>query len=419
MASDLTIASVDHLHVVVPFSPATDAHMRWWLPEWQVVQLCRVELQGGAVGWGETLPYYTWQTVADDVADLLVGSNAIELMWEDGLGAGVQMALFDAVGRHLGVPASVLLGERRRAVVPISWWAMDMPADAWVEQCRLAVAAGYTSIKLKARPWYDLVAALEAVDAATPDGFAVDIDFNATLGTVAGAARLLCRLEAIDSIAIVETPIPQHDTEGMVRLRRQMRLPIAAHYAEPAPLTPTSRTSADAVDGYVLSGGASRLRDWGAVCHAGARPFWLQLVGTGLTTSWMAHLAAVAAGPLWPAITCLNIYDETLVLEPLEVAGGFLTVPDNPGLGVTVDTDAVERLVSGGERLEPDRHLYRYRRPLAPDRYFDADKRTLRQIWFDGACPISEPGSTLEVVPQDDPAFAEARASAVSRGRTQ
>ena len=45
------------------------------------------------------------------------GREAGDLLWEDGLGAGVQIALFDAVGKSLNTPAYRLLGTKTPRVV--------------------------------------------------------------------------------------------------------------------------------------------------------------------------------------------------------------------------------------------------------------------------------------------------------------
>jgi galactonate dehydratase len=77
-------------------------------------------------------------------------------------------------------------------------------------------------------------------------------------------------------------------------------------------------------------------------------PFWLQMVGTGLTATFAAHLGAVLKEARWPAIPCVNIYSHVLVQE-FAVEGGHLRVPEAPGLGIELDREAVERL-----RVEPD-----------------------------------------------------------------
>ena len=56
------------------------------------------------VGYGETLPHYTWGRVSDDAIARVKGGNPAEFLGDDSLGAGLQMALYDLVGKALGVP---------------------------------------------------------------------------------------------------------------------------------------------------------------------------------------------------------------------------------------------------------------------------------------------------------------------------
>jgi galactonate dehydratase len=106
------IASVELTSLNVPFTPHTDQHLKYWLPHWHVVQVCKITLDNGVVGWGETIPNYTWARVPENIAERIVGRSPGDLLWEDSLGAGVQMALFDAVGKALGTPVYRLLGAK-------------------------------------------------------------------------------------------------------------------------------------------------------------------------------------------------------------------------------------------------------------------------------------------------------------------
>ena len=124
----MKVKSVELIHLDVPFTNHTNQHMQYWLPHWRIVQLCKITLADGTVGWGETIPNYTWARVPDDIEDRIVGRAAGDLLWEDSLGAGVQQALFDAIGKALGTPAYRMLGTKVREWCPLSWWAMDMPA---------------------------------------------------------------------------------------------------------------------------------------------------------------------------------------------------------------------------------------------------------------------------------------------------
>ena len=56
----------------------------------------------------------------------------------------------------------------------------------------------------------------------------------------------------------------------------------------------------------------------------------------------------------WPAITCINLYSDHLLTQPIHVSDGCHKVPDAPGLGVEVNEDAVERFRVPDEKLDAD-----------------------------------------------------------------
>ena len=141
----MKITDIELTYLDVPFTPHTNEHMQYWLPHWHIVQICKLTLDNGVVGWGETIPNYTWARVSDDIEEQIVGREAGDLLWEDGLGAGVQIALFDAVGKALNTPAYRLLGTKVREWCPLSWWAMDMPPKDWAQQCVDAAEQRYMS----------------------------------------------------------------------------------------------------------------------------------------------------------------------------------------------------------------------------------------------------------------------------------
>ena len=55
------------------------------------------------------------------------------------------------------------MGVQHKSACPVSWWAQDMKPDAWASEAQAAEAEGFTSMKVKARPWFDLERQLEAV----------------------------------------------------------------------------------------------------------------------------------------------------------------------------------------------------------------------------------------------------------------
>ncbi|MDP6019568.1 MAG: enolase C-terminal domain-like protein, partial [Candidatus Latescibacteria bacterium] len=199
-----------------------------------------------------------------------------------------------------------------------------MKPEVWAAEARAAEAHGFTTMKVKARPWFDPDEQMAAVCADVSPHFKMDMDFNGLLLGVDQAAPLIGRLEQkYSNLAIVESPIPQNDVAGNALLRRKIRSPIAMHIGNPPVMTAIRE---GVCDGFVIGGGASRVLKDGILAEKAGMPFWLQMVGTGLTTTFSLHLGAVLAQARWPAIPCINIYSNTLI-ENFAVEGGHARVP--------------------------------------------------------------------------------------------
>ena len=318
-------------------------HMRRLPGNWSISEVCKVSTDVGLVGWGETLPNYTWGSpnVTEQAIARVVGHSPSEFLWDDGLGAGLQQAMFDLTGKALDVPAYRLFGEKIRDWCPIAWWCIDMPPEDWVAEAEEAFAAGYSAFKFKARPWFDLVAQVRAISATTSYNATFDLDFNGWLLDVGTATRVLAELEEFAKVHILETPIPQNDVGGNKVLRSRLTRPIAMHFGSPPFLTAIRE---GVCDGFVVGHGAYANRSQNHLAAEANMPCWLQLVGTGITTAFAAHQGAAYAAARWPAVTCLNTFANDLLVEPLRIEAGYLRVPEAPGLGIEIDEDALERL---------------------------------------------------------------------------
>jgi L-alanine-DL-glutamate epimerase-like enolase superfamily enzyme len=364
---------------------------------WHIAEICRVESDDGLVGYGETLPNYTWGRVTDAAVERVTGRHPADLMWDDSLGAGLQMALFDLAARRLDVPLYRLLGQKVRDWCPLSWWSIDMPPEDFAAEAKSALAHGYTSYKLKARPWFDIREQVGAVCAVVPPTFHLDVDFNGLLVDSASAVPVLKELEQFPNVSFFESPIPQHDVEGNKRVRAQTRCAIAMHYGVPPIMTALKE---DVCDGFVIGGGATRVCREAAVAADANKPFWLQLVGTGITTAFALHLGAVLTHARWPAISCLNMYDPQLLRQPLEVVGGYCRVPEAPGLGVAVDEDALASLRVPSSAKADQAAVYAVLRPSGQRTYY-LHENQYREDFLAGNQPVFERGVSLETLPDD------------------
>lgn len=400
-AGDLHITHVERIVVNVPFTPRCEQWNAREVWQWRLSEVIKVSVDApDLVGWGETILHYTWGRVSDEAIARVRGGNPAELLGDDSLGAGLQMALYDLVGKALGVPIYRLLGlPRVRSWCPISWWNIDMPPEANALEAEAALAAGYTSYKIKARPWWDVFAQVEAIAKVTPPHFRLDLDWNDMLLHAGNAAPVLAALDREPRVAIYESPIKQHDVEGHRQLRPKTTRPLALHFGNPP--FPTAVREA-VCDGFVVSGGIAGILRQGALCAAFEKPFWLQMVGTGLTTALSLHLGAVLPLAQWPAVNCLNNYADDLLQTPILIRGGCARVPEGPGLGIAVDEEALERYrMEPPYSLPPPRLLLSVVWPGGRVVHY----ATMRpQLWEDclaGNQPVQERGVTMEIRPDD------------------
>ncbi|MCD6518589.1 MAG: mandelate racemase/muconate lactonizing enzyme family protein [Anaerolineae bacterium] len=404
------IERVERTWVSVPLKPRHNRHLTRENWDWTVFEIIRLYTDTDLVGVGETMIYYTWGKVPKEQEERVIGHTPFEFLWDDSLGAGLQMAIWDLAGKALEVPCYKLMGTKVRDWCPVSWWTNDMSTEDWVEEIKEALSLGYMSAKLKARPWRDFYAQMEALNSIVPQGFQFDADFNAFLLDVGTAVPYLLELEKIPTMAIFESPIPQGDVEGNRLIRQRITKPIAMHYGSP-PIQTTIRE--EVCDGFVIGGGASRVREQGTLAAQMNKPFWLQMVGTGLTTAFMLHFAATLSHARWPAITCHEIYVDDLLQERIEVRQGYAHVPEEPGLGVALDEEAVERYkVEEGFAPPPPRNLYRVVWPSGASVIYPVGKRGTptpyklgnRGVWDDfamGNQPLFARGVRLEIIPDD------------------
>ena len=325
--------SSKHLEAIslnVPFyCDRVSRHMHRAATHGERVYVYRVELSNGIVGYGENL--------YDESGNIerLVGQNPFVCMNDDGTGFGIQMSLYDAVGKTVGVSVSELIGPKVRERCPISWWDIDMPSEDWVAEVQESVKRGYTSAKLKARPWRDIFAQVDAVGNAVPADYRLDIDFNGFLRTVDNAIPVLQKLDEHPNVAIYESPFYLgKDIEGAERVQEAVQKRIVEHFNE-------SCLHARCCGGFVVGGGVTSLLRTNALCASFGQPFWLQMVGTGITTAYCVHLGAVLSQAELPAITCHELWESDLLETRLAVVDGTIQVPDSPGLGVSVDEDVL------------------------------------------------------------------------------
>ena len=395
---DTTVTKVERTTLTVPFRDVPRPHMeRNRSGNWKHIEVCKVHLKCGVSGIGENIQYFL-ENSGDDRK--VIGRNAAELMWDDSHGTGLQQALFDAVAKANDVPIHRLLGRQSRDRAFMSWWVIDMPAADWVSECKLALSRGYTDLKAKARPWFDLGQQCRVLTKTLPPHFKIDFDFNRMLLDAARAVPYCIELEKYHHIGAYETPIPQTDIEGNRKLRGRTRVPIAMHYGSPPIMTALRDEVCDVL---IIGYGTSNVLRQGAIAAGAGVPFWLQNVGTGITAAHALHYAAVLSHARWPAIDCHQIYEHPLIKPAIQVENGSAAIPEVSGLGYELDENAVERYRS--ERITenpypPPGLLHAIRWPSGATSYY-AVAQTYYKDFEQGRLPVFPPGIHMETIPDD------------------
>ena len=265
--------------------------------------------------------------------------------------AAIESALFDAVGKRLGVPAAALLGGVVRDRFPVLWTlASGDPVQEIEEAERKLAARLHRTFKVKIgalAPDADM-ARMRMLARALEGRAELIVDANQAWDETI-AARCLPQLAEI-GVALVEQPVPAWNIEAMARLRRRPGTPplladecvFDAHDM----LAVARAGAADAVSlKLVKHAGLLGVKRVAAVAEAAG----IGLYGGCLLESSIgaaAHLH-VFAGLRELAWGCEHfgpqILTGDLVTEPLRFEDFHVHLPPGPGLGVVLDPDKLRR----------------------------------------------------------------------------
>lgn len=368
MSDSLTIAAVDVYAVRLPLrEPFVIAYGTF--PDVPTV-IVRIRTTDGAEGWGESTPDAlvtgetfagTVETIRRDLAPILPGRDArdrgaiLRALDERVEGvpaakAAFDIALHDLLGRVSGLPVWALLGGRSKPSLTISRVVSMASPEEMAAAALRHVEAGFKTVKLKVgeadNPRLD-AARVVAVRAAVGPGIGIKIDVNQgwrTPGTAIAAIRA-CLQSAPDYI---EQPVSQWDLEGLAEVRRQTGAIVMADEACHGPremLRIAALRAADLVNIKLMkTGGLARALDLNAIAET---------AGIGAQVGTMVESSVASAAGLHLALSLGNVRTVEMggplmvTVDIGDAAGWYdrdrITVPDAPGLGITVDERALNR----------------------------------------------------------------------------
>lgn len=264
--------------------------------------------------------------------------------------SGVEMALFDAVGKSLGVAVYQLLGGKVRDRAAVCWGLGFGPPEQSAEEAARYVADGFGTIKIKVgRPGTDLDTGMIAtVRRRLGDAINLKVDANTAYTSPMQAVQEIRRMETY-RLQLVEQPLKGDQLNGMAFVRLHISTPLMAdesmwRWQDAYDIARSG--AADVLSVYVSeAGGLLAASKAFAIGEAAGLP---ALVGSqcelGIATAAMAHLAVAMPNLAYESdITGHLRYPLDIINERLDYAGGSVRPPDGPGLGVTLNEEVLRR----------------------------------------------------------------------------
>ena len=272
----------------------------------------------------------------------LIGRDPFDFI-NNRFNAGLGGALYDLMGKKLGVPAYKLMGQKVRDRVSVAAWTRPAAPDEFAKEIQRAADEGYRIFKMHSCDYHDVIEQTRAAEAVAPPGFELHWDFNANR-TLATVLPLVARLERDHPIVgYIEDPIARTDIDGWRRLREQTRIPIVMHVPQ---LGGAQEMLHGLADIYMLDGGVGDTLERGWMySRANVQTIIQQGAGT-LGKAFALHMAAVLPSASGHSIHLDDQYEEDYTTTRIPVTEGFSPVPSAPGLGFEVDEDALARMAA-------------------------------------------------------------------------
>ena len=264
--------------------------------------------------------------------------------------AAVGDALYDAVGKLLGVPVYQILGGKTRDKVRVAAvLSMKGTVESLLESADEFFEQGFRHLVLKigVDPREDLRNA-EALRKRFGDEIALRIDANAALD-YDDALSLLTKLEPFD-IETAEQPLNIWNVDGMADLAQKLRMPLMADecvatdhalmeiIAKRGELRPDESCEERRHLSYPAPLAHAECRAW-ALIQATIRP--------RASPQPLSHRCAALGPGLNDRRFCgwnQRLLAEDIVENPIRHENGEIPIPDGPGLGITLDEDALQKL---------------------------------------------------------------------------
>lgn len=305
--------------------------------------------EGELVGWGDASPMPGWSAhTLDEVRGHLLasgdrlGSESVDHVL-DALGfvpearAALAGAALDLSAQQHGVPLAAYLDDAAAERVRVNASLGAAPAERLAAEARLAVAAGFTALKLKvgAGTPADDIERVAAVRRAVGGDIEVRLDANGAWD-VPTALRTLEQV-VDEGISFCEEPVSGID--ALAAVGAESPIPIAVDESARTVDDIVAALGTGAIDVVVvkpqaLGGPDLAVRAIRLAHQVGATVVVTSMIDSAVGVAHAVHVAAVAGGQVAHGVATSTLFADD-VAGSLPVQDGHVLVPTLPGLGVS------------------------------------------------------------------------------------
>ena len=275
--------------------------------------------------------------------------------------SGLEQALWDIVGKHFGTPVYNLLGGACREKIHVyanGWSGGAGTPEDYAERALQIVARGFTALKFDPfpGPWRTHISrraeeqAVETVrvvrEAVGPD---VDllIEVHRRLAPM-HAVRVARAMEPYRPFWY-EEPVSARNVDALAACRRDIRLPVVTGeelYTKAEFREVFEKQAADIINPDICNcGGLLELKEIAAM----AEPYFVTVSPHNYNSTTVGLAATVQLAACIPNFLITEYFvnfearGAEIAVEPLQVDGGYIALPQGPGLGVELRQEVLER----------------------------------------------------------------------------
>ncbi len=293
--------------------------------------------------------------IREHFAPELVGLNAFDvagmwsvfdrIVWNVAAKGAVDMALFDAQAKTLGISCAQLLGGTVKPLT-VNWrLRLGSIEDALEDAEEKMANYGFKAFKVKCGHPDKDIPLLRALRKLTGDDCEITLDMNQSYSSQM-LIQTLPIFEELD-IALIEEPIPQRDHDGKLLAASSTTIPISGDDSCMTTEDTFDQLKLGAIRSVVIKcarGGYTASRQIAAMSKAFFRPYHNGSQGDmQIGTASAGHFACTYSTPHAHEISAFLDAADHVADQDLVIKNGKLILPDGPGIGLTLDMKKLKK----------------------------------------------------------------------------